>query len=45
MPYLENNDFMNAVLIDVPDKVYPFPETMAADLGREILVAAVVKWL
>lgn len=35
---------MNTVLIDVPDKAYPFPETMADDLGREILVAAVVKW-
>ena len=35
---------MNTVLIDVPDKAYPFPETMADDLGREILVAAVIKW-
>ncbi len=35
---------MNTVSIDVPDKAYPFPETVADDLGREILVAAVVKW-
>ncbi|MGB7208633.1 MAG: UPF0175 family protein [Pyrinomonadaceae bacterium] len=35
---------MNTVSIDVPDKAYPFPETVADDLGREILVVAVVKW-
>lgn len=34
---------MNTVSIDLPDKSFPLLG-IADDLGREILVAAVVKW-
>lgn len=35
---------MNTVSINLPDKAFPLFGTTADDLGRDILVAAVVKW-
>ncbi len=35
---------MNTVSIDVPDKAFPLPGSPDDNLGREILLAATVKW-
>lgn len=41
---MRNNENMNTVLIHIPEAAFPFLGKNQADLGRELLTAAVVKW-
>jgi len=41
---LRNNKNMNTILIDLPDMALPSLGKTLKELGREILIAAVVKW-